>query len=90
VPTTLAVRVTARAAADRVGPAVDGELIVRVTRPPAGGEANEAVRRLVAAAIGLPVSSLVLVAGGRSRHKRFSVDGISERELAARLERLQD
>jgi uncharacterized protein YggU (UPF0235/DUF167 family) len=86
----LAVRVTPRAGADRVGPFLDGELLVRVTRPPADGEANEAVRRLVAAAIGLPPSAISLVAGARSRRKRFAIGGISEGELAARLTRLAD
>lgn len=86
----LAVLVTPRASADRVGPYVDGELRVRVTRPPAEGEANEADRRLVAAAIGLPPSALILVAGARSRRKRYAVSGISDGELAARLNRLAD
>lgn len=82
--------VTPRAAQDRVGPYVDRELQVRVTRPPVGGEANEAVRRLVATAIGLPPSALALEAGARSRRKRFAVIGISDAELAARLDRLRD
>lgn len=86
----LAVRVTPRAGVDRVGPFIEGELLVRVTRPPADGEANEAVRRLVAAAIGLPPSAVSLVAGARSRRKRFAVNGISDGELAARLAGLAD
>jgi uncharacterized protein YggU (UPF0235/DUF167 family) len=86
----LTVLVTPRASAARVGPYADGELRVRVTRPPVDGEANESVRRLVAAAIGLPPTALILVAGSRSRRKRFAVSGISEGELVARLNRFAD
>ena len=80
---------TPRAADNVVGPLVDGVLRVRVSRPPADGEANDAIRRLLAAAIGLAPSRLSLVAGARSRHKRFSVEGLTSAELAGRLERLR-
>jgi len=77
--------VTPRAAADRVGPIRDGVLRVRVTRPPSDGEANRAVLRLVARAIGMPVSRLTLVAGERARRKRVTVEGIDAAELGRRL-----
>jgi uncharacterized protein len=77
--------VTPRAAADRVGPYRDGVLRVRVTRPPADGEANRAVLRLVARAIHLPVSRLTLAAGERARRKRVTVEGIDATELGRRL-----
>jgi hypothetical protein len=86
----LALRVTPRADADRVGPFVDGRLQVRVTRPPAEGDANRAVLRLVARALQVPTSSVTLIAGARSRWKRCLVAGISPIELAARLGRLGD
>ena len=82
--------VTPRAAADRVGPYAAGMLHVRVTRPPADGEANRAVLRLIARALGLPVSRLTLVAGARSRTKRYAVSGLSATELSARLAALGD
>jgi hypothetical protein len=77
--------VTPRAAADRVGPFLNGVLRVRVTRPPADGEANRAVLRLVARAIGVPVSRLTLASGERARRKRVTVDGIDAAELRRRL-----
>lgn len=86
----LAVRVTPRADAERVGPYVAGLLQVRVTRPPADGEANRAVLRLVARALGVPASSVTLIAGARSRRKRCAVEGISAGELSARLAALGD
>lgn len=81
----LELAVAPRSAADRVGPYDDGVLQVRVTRPPAGGEANRAVLRLVADALGLAPSRVVLVAGTRARRKRVRLEGIDEGELARRL-----
>jgi uncharacterized protein YggU (UPF0235/DUF167 family) len=86
----LALRVTPRADAERVGPYAGGVLQVRVTRPPADGEANRAVLRLVARALGVPASSVTLIGGARSRQKRCAVEGISAGELAARLTGLGD
>lgn len=81
----LELSVTPRAATDRVGPFRDGVLRVRVTRPPADGEANRAVLRLVARAIGLPVSRLSVAAGERARRKRITIEGIDAGELGRRL-----
>jgi uncharacterized protein YggU (UPF0235/DUF167 family) len=89
VPTArLHVRVTPRAAVDRVGPYAADVLQVRVTRPPADGEANDAVLALVARALGVPRSTVRLVTGARSRSKRFAIDGLSPADLAARLSAL--
>jgi uncharacterized protein len=81
----LAVAVVPRASADRVGPFGDGVLRVRTTRPPADGEANRAVERLVADALALPPSSVRVLAGHRARRKRMRIDGIDTGELARRL-----
>ena len=86
----LSVHVTPRAAADRVGPYAAGMLQVRVTRPPADGEANRAVLRLIARALAVPPSTLTLLAGSRSRRKRYAVDGLSAADLSARLATLGD
>lgn len=77
--------VTPRAASNGVGPFTDGALRVRVTRPPADGEANRGVVRLVADALDLAVSRLELVAGARSRRKRVRIAGLPVEELARRL-----
>ena len=74
-----------RSAVDRVGPYSGGVLRVRVTRPPAGGEANRAALRLVAKALGLAPTRVTLVAGARGRRKRVRLDGIDGGELAQRL-----
>jgi uncharacterized protein YggU (UPF0235/DUF167 family) len=86
----LQVRVTPRADRERVGPYAQGQLLVRVARPPVDGEANRAVLRLVSGALGVPLSGLRLVAGARSRTKRVAIEGLSASELAARLAALGD
>jgi uncharacterized protein (TIGR00251 family) len=77
--------VTPRAAADALGPFLNGVLRVRVTRPPADGEANRAVIRLVAEALRIAPAQIVLVAGQSSRRKRVRIAGLSPEELARRL-----
>jgi hypothetical protein len=82
---TLTVRAHPRAASESIGPWSDGVLHVRVTRPPADGEANAAIRRAVAEALDVAPSRLRLVSGERGRTKRFAVHGLAPAELAARL-----
>jgi uncharacterized protein YggU (UPF0235/DUF167 family) len=77
--------VTPRAAENRVGPWADGVLRVRVTRPPAAGEANRVVLRLVARALGLSPGRLEIVSGAGARRKRVRVHELDGPELERRL-----
>jgi uncharacterized protein (TIGR00251 family) len=82
---TISVRVTPRASRDVVeGVDEAGELRVRVTAAPADGAANKAVVRLVAKAAGVPRSTVGIVAGATSRHKRLRLEGVSTAALRAR------
>jgi uncharacterized protein YggU (UPF0235/DUF167 family) len=83
----IVVRVRPGASGQRIGPYADGVLSLAVTRPPHGGEATDAARRLLAAAIGVAPSRVRLEAGGRSRLKRFEVSGLADAEAADRLGR---
>ena len=83
----LTVRVTTRAARDRIdGFDIDGVLRLRVTAPPAEGEANAAVVKLLSRVLGLPARDVVLVSGATVRRKTFEVP-LSEAELLALLGR---
>lgn len=75
----LPVRVTPGASRTRVGGrwAPDGaepHLVVTVRERAVDGRATEAVRRALAAALGVPARSVRLVRGATSRAKVFEVD----------------
>jgi uncharacterized protein YggU (UPF0235/DUF167 family) len=69
----IAVRVTPRSAREGVAEA-DGIVALRVTAPPVDGAATDAARRLLARAMGVAPSRLVLVAGAGARIRRFRLD----------------
>lgn len=86
----LAVRLTPGASADRIdGWDVDVEgrpvLKVRVRARPVEGEANEALIRLLAKALGAPRSAVSLARGGQSRLKMIEVAGLDDAELRVRI-----
>jgi hypothetical protein len=71
--TTFALRVQPRARRDGLEAQGD-RLVARVTAPPVNGRANEAVRRLLAAALGVAPSRLALLRGETARDKLFRLD----------------
>ena len=88
----LTVRVTpkgGRDAIEGIAQRADGACVLklRVRAAAAEGEANAAVLRVVAAALGVPARDVSLVAGGRGRVKRLRVAGAGA-ALAAALERI--
>ncbi len=86
----LAIRLTPRAAADRIdGWDVDPDgrpvLKVRVRAQPVEGEANAALTTFLAKALGVPKRDVALARGGQSRLKMIEVDGLTDAEVRARL-----
>ncbi len=84
----LAVRLTpkgGRDAIDGVDVLADGRavLAVRVRALPAEGEANEALIRLIAKAVGVPSRDVTLVAGATARLKRLAISGHGPTLIAA-------
>ncbi|TNF17425.1 MAG: DUF167 domain-containing protein [Rhodobacteraceae bacterium] len=71
--TEIAVRVTPRAARNAVAEE-EGRIAVRVTAPPEDGKANAAVQKLLAKALGVAKTRLVLVRGASARDKIFRVE----------------
>ena len=74
----IAVRVTPRSSKPGIGEwkaGADGreELEVRVSAPPADGQANEAVVKLLSKQLGIPRSSVTIVGGETARHKRIAL-----------------
>ena len=84
----LAVRLTpkgGRDAIDGVELLADGRSVlkVRVRVAPSEGEANDALCRLIAKAVGVPPRDVALVAGATARVKRLTISGYGPTLIAA-------
>ena len=60
-------------------------LRVRVNAPPVENAANEAVVKVLAKALGIAKSAVVIVGGARSRSKVVEVSGLRAAEVRRRL-----
>jgi uncharacterized protein len=85
----LAIRLTPRADRDALvaGATPDDPLRARVTAPPVDGQANAALVKLVAKALGVPKSGVSVVKGHTARDKVVRVDGLGAADAHARLSR---
>lgn len=80
---TLNIRVQARARRDELVAVRDGVLVVRVSAPALEGRANQAVCRLLAQRLGVPVSHVTLVRGEHRRDKVVRIDGVDQSAVDA-------
>lgn len=76
---TIAVRLTPKASANRVGetrklPDGNEQLVVYVTAPPDNGKANEAMLRLLAKHFDVAASRLTIVRGLTNRNKLVRIE----------------
>ncbi len=60
-------------------------LVVRVTAPPVGGRANDALCRLIAKRARVGRTRVSVVRGARSRDKLVRVEGVEESRLRSVL-----
>ncbi|MBI1404983.1 MAG: DUF167 domain-containing protein [Caulobacter sp.] len=86
----IAVRLTPRGGANRIdGWGEDDQgrpvLKARVSVPPVDGEANAALEKLLARALGLSRSSVAITGGQTARVKQVRLDGVTLDEVRARL-----
>ena len=83
---SFAVRVQPRASRDEiVGEYQDG-LKIRLTAPPVDDRANEALCKLLASRLKVPLSAVRIASGERSRTKRIEITGVTAariRDLAS-------
>ncbi len=71
-------RVQPRASREGIAGVRGGALVVRLTAPPVGGEANAALVRLLARALRVPPYAVALVRGASAREKLVRVGGVTE------------
>ncbi len=86
----LVVRLTPRAGRDRIDGWDRDEagrpvLKVRVAAPPVEGEANAALVRLIAKALGVSKAAVRIASGDTARVKQLEIEGIEAEALTARL-----
>jgi uncharacterized protein len=80
------VRVQPRASRDEiVGEHQDG-LKIRLTAPPVDDRANEALRKLLASRLNVPLAAVRIAAGEHSRTTRVEILGVSAAMIDALLE----
>ena len=77
------VRVQPRASRDAIGGEWQGALKVRLTAPPVEGRANDALRRLLAERLEIPVAAVRILSGARRRTKRVEVRGVTATRILA-------
>jgi len=80
---TFAARVTPRASRNAVEGEFADALKVRLTAPPVDDRANDALRRLLAERLNVPLSAVRIVAGGKSRLKRVEIAGVTKAQVLA-------
>lgn len=85
-------RLTPSGGADRVDGAArdaDGRLVLkaRVRAAPENGEANAALEKLLAKALGVAKGKVRVVRGAAARVKQIEIESVSEAEIAALLEK---
>jgi uncharacterized protein (TIGR00251 family) len=83
--TRLSLKVVPGASGSGIAGWLGDRLKVRVQAPAESGRANTAVRELLATALGLPASSVVIVAGGASPRKTVEISALSAAEVRERL-----
>jgi uncharacterized protein len=69
--------------------AIEGEyaeaLKIRLTAPPVDDRANEALTRLLAERLNVPLAAVRILAGEKSRRKRVVVAGVQREQVLALL-----
>jgi len=83
----LTVWVQPRSSRNEVVDVREGMLRVRLTAPPVGGAANEALIQFLARRLGMPRRDVEIIAGHRSRRKRIKIHGLSLQEVGVLTKR---
>jgi len=79
------VQVQPRASRDAIEGEYAGALKIRLRAPPADDRANEALVRLLAERLNVPLAAVRIVAGDKSRRKRVIVAGVRREQVLALL-----
>jgi hypothetical protein len=81
----LELRVKPRASRSKILGTRGGALLIAVAAPPVDGEANEAVRELLARELRIPKRAVEILVGTSGRNKIVAVDGLGIDDIRGRL-----
>ena len=84
----LRAKVVPKAAKDEVVGWIGDALRLRVSAPPERGKANAAVLDLLSSALGMSQKRMRIVAGATNQRKVVEIEGLTETELRARIEKV--
>lgn len=82
----IAVKAVPGASRDQIAGVLGERLKVRITAPPEDGKANDAIRRLLAEALKLPISAVSIVSGHARPEKTVRARGIDAPSARERLQ----
>ncbi|MBZ5642012.1 MAG: DUF167 domain-containing protein [Acidobacteriia bacterium] len=80
---TFAVRVQPRASRNEIAGEYQDALKIRLTSPPVDDRANEALRKLLASRLKVPLAAVRIAAGEHSRTKRVEIRGVTPEMIRA-------
>jgi len=72
-----------RASKNEISGIHEGELKLKITSPPVDGAANEACRQFFSKLLKIPKTSVTIVSGETSRHKRIRLENTAPERLEA-------
>ena len=82
----LPVRVTPRASRDEIVQILSDQTVkIRLTAPPVEGQANEALIKFLSKVLGVPKSSIEIVAGATGRDKLVSIVDMTVDEVHSKI-----
>jgi uncharacterized protein (TIGR00251 family) len=80
---SFAVRVQPRASRDKIVGEHQDALKIRLTAPPVDDRANQALRKLLAARLKVPLAAVRIASGEHSRSKRVEIFGVTAAMIRA-------
>jgi hypothetical protein len=83
--TRLLLHVVPRASRTAIAGLHDGRVKLAVAAPPVDGEANDAITRFLAKALGIPRDDVTIVAGQTGKKKTVAIAGLDPAAVAAAL-----
>ena len=81
----LAVKIVPGSSREGIAGWLGDELKIRIRQVPEAGKANEAVRRLLATTLQVPLSQVRIVSGSTSPHKTITIADADEATILRKL-----